>query len=104
MSVRSVAVFEYEQNGRLIKTAGASARGRGHAERVVWRDLQSRGVLPEQVRRIYTELEPCVVPGGYCKLWLARTFPHAEVTFSFKYGADVRSRMEGLHELAKATS
>jgi len=104
MAIRNMAVFEYREKGALIKVVGSSARGRGHAERLVWEELAAKGVAPSQVERIYAELEPCVLPGGYCKLWLARTFPNAKVTFSFQYGAEVRSRMRGLERLTKATS
>ncbi len=103
MSIRNVAVFEYEEQGQLVRAAGASARGRGHAERLLWAELAAKGILPSQVTRVYTELEPCLLPGGYCKLWLARTFPRAKVTYSFPYGPDVRSRMRGLEKLTKAT-
>jgi cytidine deaminase len=101
MGIRNLAVFEYEEQGRLVRWTGSSARGRGHAERLVWQELAAKGVQPSQVVAIYSELEPCVLPGGYCRLWLARTFPNAKVTYSFSYGADVRSRMRGLEELTK---
>jgi len=104
MAIRNMAVFEYRENGSLIKAVGPSARGRGHAERLIWQELAAKGVDPSEVVRIYSELEPCMLPGGYCKLWLARTFPNAKVTYSFPYGADVGSRMRGLEKLIEATS
>lgn len=52
--------------------------------------------------RIYSELEPCNVPGGYCSNWIDRTFPQADVTYSFEYGDDVASRRAGVDALRDA--
>ncbi|MBJ6641468.1 hypothetical protein H4K36_33250 [Streptomyces sp. DHE7-1] len=54
---------------------------------------------PEQVRRVYCELEPCMMPGHYCAAWLQAVLPHAEFTHSFDYGDTAESREEGLKEL-----
>lgn len=79
-----------------------SERGVGHAERLVWGDLERVGVRPTQVTRIYSELQPCSVPGGYCSAWMDRTFPGAQVTWSFDYGADAASRAAGVAALRAA--
>lgn len=79
-----------------------SERGVGHAERLLAKDLDALGVQPSQVTRIYTELEPCSVPGGYCKDFIGRTYPQAEVTYSFQYGADAASRRAGVDALREA--
>lgn len=68
----------------------------------MWADLQARGIQPSDVLRIYSELEPCSVPGGYCAAWIARTFPGARVTWSFEYGTDVASRRAGVAALQEA--
>ncbi|MFG2356792.1 nucleic acid/nucleotide deaminase domain-containing protein [Streptomyces sp. NPDC048521] len=94
------AAFEYVDaaGGKQIVT-DATGPGRAHPEELVWQRLRAEGVAPEQVRRVYCELEPCVMPGHYCAVWLQATFPHAEFTHSFDYGSTAESREEGLKEL-----
>jgi uncharacterized protein YukE/type II secretory pathway pseudopilin PulG len=85
-SARDVAVFEYiDQNGDAQLIVMASQRGAGHAERLIAQELARLGVHPSQVTRIYSELEPCLAAGGYCKILVAKDFSQAEVTFSFPY-------------------
>ncbi|MGO8843381.1 MAG: nucleic acid/nucleotide deaminase domain-containing protein [Methyloceanibacter sp.] len=55
-----------------------------------------------QVTRTYSELQPRNVPGGYCDPFISRTFPQAEVTWSFEYGATVESRAAGVEALRRA--
>lgn len=100
---RNVAVFECaDENNRFVKLARESGRGQGHAERLIWKELEGRGFTPAQVTRVYSELEPCVTVGGYCKPWLARTFPGAEVSYSFEYGLSEESRATGRGQLREA--
>ena len=82
----------------------ASERGVGHAERIIARELEAAGVDPSQVRRIYSELEPCSVPGGYCAAFIDRTYPNAVVTHSFEYGATKASRSAGVDALRNAVT
>jgi hypothetical protein len=84
-SGRNIAVFEYESNGVTTRRPFLSARGIGHAERIGAQALEDDGISPAAVKRIYTELEPCAAPGGYCSDFISRTFPEAEVTYSFPY-------------------
>ncbi|TCS93244.1 nucleic acid/nucleotide deaminase domain-containing protein [Hazenella coriacea] len=100
-TARNVAVFEYVQDRELKILAMASKRGVGHAERLVAKELANMGVSTNQVTRIYSELEPCSVPGGYCKRFLQNTFPEAVVTYSFEYG-DKDSRTRGIEALKNA--
>ena len=72
-----------------------SQRGVGHAERLAAREIDSRGVPHPSVQRIYSQLEPCDQPGGYCARFLAREFPDAEVSYTHPYppgpeGAEIR--------------
>ncbi len=100
---RNVAVFEYQAaDGSLQTIAGASARGVGHAERIIGGQLSDMGIAPSQVTRIYSELQPCNMPGGYCAPYIARTFPQAPVTWSFEYGATAESRAAGVAALKNA--
>ena len=94
------AAFEYvDDDGRKQIVTDATGPGRLHPEELVWDALAARDVEPEQVRRVYTELEACMMPGHYCAVWLQRLFPHAEFTHSFDYGETADSREEGLKEL-----
>ena len=99
---RNVAVFEYEDKGRLSTLVGASQRNKGHAERLIAKELEIKGVQPQQIKRIYSELEPCSMPGGYCKRFLQTTYPNAEVTYSFEYGLTQESRTAGIKSLSEA--
>ncbi|WP_448320797.1 nucleic acid/nucleotide deaminase domain-containing protein [Streptomyces sp. CO7] len=94
------SAFEYvgADGAKQIVTAQAGP-GRLHPEEQLWQKLSSSGVRPEQVRRVYCELEPCMMPGHYCAVWLQAVLPHAEFTHSFDYGDTAESREEGLKEL-----
>jgi RHS repeat-associated protein len=101
---RNVSVYEYQAaDGSLQTIARASQRGVGHAERIVGGELEGLNVDPSRVTRIYSELQPCNMPGGYCAGYLARTFPQAQVTWSFEYGATPASRAAGVAALKSAT-
>ncbi|AYN40044.1 hypothetical protein D9753_15195 [Streptomyces dangxiongensis] len=94
------SAFEYvDAAGDKRIVTDATGPGRPHPEELVWHRLRAEGVAPEQVRRVYCELEPCMMPGHYCAAWLQTTFPHAEFTHSFDYGSTAGSREEGLKEL-----
>ena len=99
---RNIAVYEYENNGQLCTIVGASQRNQGHAERLIAKELENMGIQPAQVRRIYSELEPCSIPGGYCKRFLQSEFPQADVTYSFEYGLTQESRRAGVNALKEA--
>ena len=98
-SARNVAVFEYKENGVTKTIVVVSERGVGHAERLAGKKLNDMGIQPNQVTRIYSELEPCNVPGGYCKNYINKTYTNAEVTYSFEYGATKESRTRGVGDL-----
>ncbi|MEU8763939.1 SUKH-4 family immunity protein [Streptomyces sp. NPDC048659] len=94
------ATFEYEDEHGAPHTVTESAGpGLPHPEQAVWNRLAGLGVPASRVRRVHCELEPCAMPGHYCALWMAQTFPHAEYTHSFDYGATAESRERGLQEL-----
>ncbi|QIJ65534.1 nucleic acid/nucleotide deaminase domain-containing protein [Streptomyces sp. JB150] len=94
------AAFEYvDDGGRKQIATDATGPGRPHPEELVWDRLAAQGVRPEQVRRVYTELQPCMMPGHYCAVWLQRYFPHAEFTHSFDYGDTADSREEAMKDL-----
>ncbi|MFJ9925567.1 SUKH-4 family immunity protein [Streptomyces misionensis] len=94
------SAFEYvDATGAKQIATEATGPGRPHPEEILWQRLRSQGIAPEQVHRVYCELEPCMMPGHYCAVWLQVTFPHAEFTHSFDYGATAESREEGLKGL-----
>lgn len=94
------SAFEYIDNaGNKQIATEATGPGRAHPEELLWQRLKEQGVEPEQVRRVYCELEPCMMPGHYCAVWLNDTFSRAEFTHSFDYGSGAESREEGLKEL-----
>lgn len=101
---RNIAVFEYENEGQLITIVGVSERNKGHAERLIAKNLEDMKIKPTQVRRIYSELEPCSIPGGYCKRFLQKEFPQADITYSFEYGTTKESRSVGVQALKKAVN
>ncbi|WP_254709973.1 SUKH-4 family immunity protein [Streptomyces lunaelactis] len=94
------SAFEYvDASGAKQIVTEATGPGQLHPEEIIWRRLSGSGVEATQVRRVYCELEPCLMPGHYCAVWLQETFPHAEFTHSFDYGDTAASREEGLKDL-----
>ena len=95
------AAFEVvEPDGRKhIETEQAQV-GLPHPEQMLWAKLEARGVRPEQISRIYIELEPCFLPGNYCAMWLTM-FPNAEISYSYPYGATMQEREEGFLQLMR---
>ncbi|MEV6652037.1 SUKH-4 family immunity protein [Streptomyces sp. NPDC051219] len=94
------AAFEYvDRDGAKHIATEATGPGKLHPEEIVWSRLSEMGVSPAQVRRVYCELEPCLMPGHYCAIWMQTTFPEAEFTHSFDYGDTADTREAGLKEL-----
>ncbi|MFC5663638.1 nucleic acid/nucleotide deaminase domain-containing protein [Kitasatospora misakiensis] len=100
LNIDSSAAFEVV-DGRGAKRIETEVGGPGllHPEEALWHRLRAEGVEPEQVVRVYCELEPCMMPGHYCARWLAREFPQAEFTHSFDYGDTAESRESGIKAL-----
>ncbi|MFI1018176.1 nucleic acid/nucleotide deaminase domain-containing protein [Streptomyces sp. NPDC020965] len=94
------AAFEYVDGiGTRQVVTEATGPGLGHPEEIIWTRLSGAGVDPAQVRRVYSELQPCLMPGHYCAVWMQKAFPQAEFTHSFDYGDTAASREEGLKQL-----
>ena len=66
----------------------------GHAEKLLKGDLEARNIDFSKVTRIYSERQPCSLPGSYCDRMIKANFPSAKVTYSFEYG-DKASRTAG---------
>jgi hypothetical protein len=103
-TARNIAVFEYVEGGVVKTVEMASERGVGHSERLIAKQLERKAVDPKTVTRIYSELEPCVSYGGYCKTFIGKTFPNALVSHSFEYGATEESRRAGVEALRNAVA
>jgi hypothetical protein len=99
------SAFEYVDGaGQKQIVTAETGPGKLHPEEILWQQLSSDGVTAEQVRRVYCELEPCMMPGHYCAVWMQRAFPQAEFTHSFDYGETVDSREAGLKGLMTYTA
>ncbi|GAU69867.1 hypothetical protein SSP35_15_00220 [Streptomyces sp. NBRC 110611] len=98
------AAMEYvgaDGQKQIVTRAGAIGL---HPEERLWSALSGAGVEADQIVKVHTELEPCFMPGHYCSLWMAQTFPDAELTHNFPYGETAESRAEGLRLLAEAAA
>uniref|UniRef100_A0AAU2VS06 SUKH-4 family immunity protein n=1 Tax=Streptomyces sp. NBC_00008 TaxID=2903610 RepID=A0AAU2VS06_9ACTN len=94
------AAFEFiDVTGKRQIVTETTGPGRLHPEELIWQQLASDGVAAEQVRRVYCELEPCMMPGHYCAVWMQKMFPTADFSHSFEYGVDADSRERGFKEL-----
>ncbi|RZJ93136.1 MAG: hypothetical protein EOO60_05750 [Hymenobacter sp.] len=88
----NIAVFEYENNQGNLQhlVQGTLPTTRKHAERLALEKLKADGIPSENVKRIYSELEPCEVGSGGlqgegCKAMINNNFPAAKVTYSYEY-------------------
>ncbi|MEU2630390.1 nucleic acid/nucleotide deaminase domain-containing protein, partial [Kitasatospora sp. NPDC007106] len=79
-----------------------SAPGAAHPEVETWRILQSRGVRPEDVLAVHTDLRPCELPGGYCAATLLAELPVATFSYGHDYGPRFDRRAAGVRALADA--
>ncbi|TQF15752.1 hypothetical protein FJV41_11785 [Myxococcus llanfairpwllgwyngyllgogerychwyrndrobwllllantysiliogogogochensis] len=111
----NVAVFEYEDANGVLQLTAVPNLPMGkfrekdfwfgvHSEEVGRRVLADAGIDPAKVRRVYSERQPCMLPGKTCSTMLAREFPNAKVTYSFDYGATVQSRHAGNEAMDKSLS
>ncbi|WP_161789678.1 nucleic acid/nucleotide deaminase domain-containing protein [Phaeacidiphilus oryzae] len=94
----AVEYIDRETGEKRILTA-QTAPGLPHPEEMLADQLIEAGVSGQDVVRVYSELEPCLMPGHYCALWMANGFPNAEFTHRFDYGTTAESREEGVKEL-----
>jgi hypothetical protein len=100
LNTDSSAALEYNDgNGDKQVVTATGGPGDPHPEEIAWYRLEAAGVSPEQVTRVYCELQPCLMPGHYCALWMAEVFPTAEFTHRYDYGQTAASREAGIKEL-----
>ena len=60
--------------------------GGGHAERILLRNVPEGSV----VKRLFSELEPCSLPGGYCARALQQLNPPPAVSHALPYPGGLR--------------
>lgn len=83
----NIAVFEYiDNNGHLVKKAFTTKGGGGpHAEQLAKEWFETNNISKKNVKRIYSELEPCSLENSMCKDMLQKDFPNAQKSFSYDY-------------------
>ncbi|MFI6152069.1 SUKH-4 family immunity protein [Kitasatospora sp. NPDC051170] len=86
-------------DGSEQKLLHRSEPGTPHPEWKILQDLRRLNVPPEQVLELYTELESCDLPGGYCNRMIAASWPNVRLTHTAPYGQDHASRQAGMAEL-----
>ncbi|MFG2906353.1 SUKH-4 family immunity protein [Kitasatospora sp. NPDC048286] len=86
-------------DGSEQKLLHRSEPGTPHPEWKILQDLRRLNVPPEQVLELYTELESCDLPGGYCNRMIAASWPNVRLTHTAPYGRDHASRQAGMSEL-----
>jgi Xanthomonas XOO_2897-like deaminase/Domain of unknown function DUF11 len=112
---RNVAVFEfkYPNGSRGTITIDSEpftnpeTRGdriQGHSERRAAQILRSYGIDPDDVTRIRSERQPCMLPGAYCARMLSTEFPKAEVSHKYEYGDSRASRQRGNAQMRQVLS
>ncbi|MFE0560867.1 nucleic acid/nucleotide deaminase domain-containing protein, partial [Paenibacillus sp. NPDC058910] len=72
-----------------------------HSEKIFDGIMKKEGISPDQVKRLYSEREPCILDGHNCRQLLSKEYPNAEVIYSFEYG-DQKSRNRGNKKLKQA--
>ncbi|MFD5917881.1 SUKH-4 family immunity protein [Kitasatospora sp. NPDC127035] len=86
-------------DGSEQKLLHRSEPGTPHPEWKILQDLRRLNVPPEQVLELYTELEACDLPGGYCNRMIAASWPNVRLTHTADYGRDHHSRQAGMAQL-----
>ncbi|MFH8572771.1 SUKH-4 family immunity protein [Streptomyces sp. NPDC017993] len=92
-----------DRDGSEATQLARSGPGRPHPEWQLVDHLAQRGIAPEDVLELYSELQPCALPGGNCAALIVRSWPRVKVSHTVEYGTDARSRdkgQEALHQHA----
>jgi hypothetical protein len=87
----NVAVFEYvDNNGNLVKKAFTTEVNNSfHSEEIAIDFFSSQNIPKQNIKRIYSELEPCELTGHTCKVKLDANFPSAQKSYSYDYPGGV---------------
>ncbi|BFH17775.1 hypothetical protein WJ0W_001802 [Paenibacillus melissococcoides] len=93
-SAKNYAIFEYIDNNGKLAYKVASSEGKvvdgkfvegRHSEKVIHDYLQSEGIDPSQVKRIYSERDFCDLAGHNCSELVNKYYPKAEKSFSYPF-------------------
>ncbi|MGY2093064.1 nucleic acid/nucleotide deaminase domain-containing protein [Nocardia gipuzkoensis] len=71
-----------------------------HSEELTEMILEKWGINPDAVTQIFSELEPCDVPGHNCGTRIVPKYKNADVSYNFEYHGEIRG--EGTDQLGKA--
>ncbi len=88
----NIAVFEYlDKSGKLVKKAFSTEIDLdAHAENIGLQWFEKEGIPKENVKTVYSELEPCGLGKHNCKKLIKDNFTKANMEYSFPYpGNDV---------------
>jgi hypothetical protein len=85
----NIAVFEYiDNNGNLVKKAFSTEQSgplKGiHSERIADDFFTKNNISKSNVKRVYSELEPCEL-ASKCKELLKTEYNKAKISFSYDY-------------------
>ncbi|MFE1782014.1 SUKH-4 family immunity protein, partial [Streptomyces sp. NPDC059506] len=95
-----MAVLSYRgPDGSEQQLIRRSAPGTPHPEWQMMHELRAMNVPPHAVLELYTELESCDLPGGYCTRMVKETWPSVRINYSSPYGRDHASRRQGMENL-----
>ena len=98
----NVAVFEYLDNSdNLVKKAFTTEVGiSSHSEELGIDFFISQNVPKVNIKKIYSELEPCELAGHTCKAKLTENFPTAQKVYSYDYpgGIDNTVRVASVNQ------
>ncbi|MFC8449595.1 SUKH-4 family immunity protein, partial [Kitasatospora sp. NPDC057223] len=86
-------------DGSEQKLLQRSEPGTPHPEWKILQELRRLNVPPEQVLELYTELESCDLPGGYCARMVRASWPNVRLTHTAAYGRDQQARQTGMAHL-----
>lgn len=83
----NVAVFEYLDNsGNLVKKAFTTEVGvTTHSEQLAKTWIEANNIPKSNVKRIFSELEPCELEASKCKEMLNTEFSGAQKSYSYDY-------------------
>ncbi|MDE5450781.1 nucleic acid/nucleotide deaminase domain-containing protein, partial [Elizabethkingia meningoseptica] len=83
----NIAVFEYlDKSGKLVKKAFSTQIDLdAHAENIGLQWFEKEGIPKENVKTIYSELEPCSLGDHNCKDMIKKNFTKANTEYSFPY-------------------
>lgn len=83
----NIAVFEYiDEQGSLVKKAFTTEIGSSlHSEEIAISYFKSKNIPNQNIKYIYSELEPCSLEGHMCKNNLQKNYPNSSIKYSYDY-------------------